>query len=127
MGIGDPVNFATRNAVVDLTEFSDFQDVLERFYESALVPYQFDGGIFALPETQSFPMLFYRIDVMEELGLRVPQTWDDVFDILPVIQKNHMEFGIPVSTTQYPGAGMTSFCMLLYQRDGRLYQEGGIA
>lgn len=127
MGIGDPVNFATRNAVVDLTEFSDFQDVLERFYESALVPYQFDGGIFALPETQSFPMLFYRIDVMEELGLRVPQTWDDVFDILPVIQKNHMEFGIPVSTTQYPGAGMTSFCMLLYQRDGRLYKEGGIA
>lgn len=127
MGIGDPVNFATRNAVVDLTEFSDFQDVLERFYESALIPYQFDGGVFALPETQSFPMLFYRTDVMEELGLKVPQTWDDVFEMLPVIQKNHMEFGIPVSTTEYPGAGMTSFCMLLYQRDGRLYKEGGVA
>lgn len=127
MGISDPVNFATRNAVVDLTEFSDFQAVAERFYESAIVPYEFGGGVFALPETQSFPMLFYRTDVMEELGIEVPQTWDDVFEILPVIQKNHMEFGIPVSTTQYPGAGMTSFCMLLYQRGGRLYKEDGIA
>lgn len=127
VGMGDPVNFAMRKAVYDLTYFKDFKDVSTRFHPSSLVPYSFNNGVFALPETQSFPMLFYRVDVLNELGLKIPQTWDEVFDILPVIQKNHMEFGIPVSTNNAPGSGMSSFCMLLYQRGGRLYKENGTA
>lgn len=127
LGIGDPVNFATRRAAIDLTQFEDFYEVAQRFHDSALVPYRFNNGVFALPETQSFPMLFYRTDILEELGLQVPETWEDVFNILPVIQKNHMDFGIPISTTQTPGAGMTSFTMLLYQMGGKLYREDGIS
>lgn len=127
VGNSDPVNFATRHAAIDLSQFEDFQDVIKQFHDSALVPYQFNNGLYALPETQSFPMLFYRTDVLSELGISVPQTWDDVFNILPVIQKNHMDFGIPISTTTTPGAGMTSFCMFLYQLGGKLYKGDGIA
>ncbi|MDI3509215.1 MAG: hypothetical protein PWP55_1407 [Clostridiales bacterium] len=127
LGISDPVNFATRHAAIDLTQFDEFDEVAKRFHDSALVPYEFNDGVFALPETQSFPMLFYRTDILEELNLQVPQTWQDVFNLLPVIQKNHMDFGIPISTTQTPGAGMTSFTMFLYQMGGKLYKEDGIA
>jgi maltose-binding protein MalE len=36
---------------------------------------------YGLPSTLDFPMLFYRKDLFVELGLDVPQTWDDVEDI----------------------------------------------
>lgn len=57
-----PVNYAMRNAVVDLTEFPDFDEVANRFRESALLPYRYDGGVYALPEHQIFSMMFYRKD-----------------------------------------------------------------
>lgn len=124
VGVADPVNYAVRNAVVDLTQFEDFEEVKKRFQDSAIVPYQFNGGIFALPETQEFPMLFYRTDIMEELGLDVPQTWDDVIDMLATIQKKHMNFAIPVSNKGSTG-GLTSYAMMLYQKGGELYSKDG--
>jgi len=124
---GEPVNYATRNAVVDLTAFPDFNEITERFHENAFIPYKFDGGIYALPEQQMFPMLFYRKDVLYELGLSIPNTWDDVFQILPEIQKNHMEFGMPVSTTADTWGGMLSYGIKLKQLGGALYEADGIS
>ncbi len=125
LGGGEPVNFATRNAAVDLTEFADFEEVRARFATSALVPYTFGGGVYALPETQTFPMMFYRTDILDELGLEIPETWEDMMEILPVIQKNNLEFGIPVATSVAPEMGMMSFWIFLYQEGGHVYGYDG--
>lgn len=124
---GEPVNYATRNAVVDLSVFPDFWEITERFHRNALIPFHFDGGVYALPEQQMFPMLFYRKDVLYELGLPVPDTWDELFQILPEIQKNHMQFGMPVSTTADTWGGMLSYSIKLRQLGGALYHGDGIA
>ncbi|QUI22291.1 extracellular solute-binding protein [Vallitalea pronyensis] len=127
------VNYAIRNAVQDLTAFSDFDSVKDRFYKSAMVPFEFEGGYYGLPETQVYPMLFYRTDIFKELNLEPPQTWQDVYDILPVIQKKYMDFVIPVSTPGLPqnggrpGLGLQSYQMYLYQNGGTLYKEKGMS
>ena len=36
-----PINFAMRNAALDLTQFDDFEEVAQRFHKSALVPFTF--------------------------------------------------------------------------------------
>ncbi|MBR3285429.1 MAG: extracellular solute-binding protein, partial [Bacteroidales bacterium] len=73
------VNYAMRNAVEDLTQFEDFEEVVKPFTKSILEPLTYNDskkiGIYGLPETQDFAVLFYRMDVMEELGLEIPQTW----------------------------------------------------
>ena len=77
-----------RRGVVDLTPFDDFgRKVAQRFMKSALLTFRFRDKVFALPEAQSFPMLFYRKDVLAELGLEVPQTWEDVYAIIPELQE----------------------------------------
>ncbi|MBQ1715472.1 MAG: extracellular solute-binding protein, partial [Firmicutes bacterium] len=57
-------------------------EVIKPFQSSILVPLTYnDGkhkGIYGLPETQNFPVLFYRSDVMEEMVLPIPQTWDEM-------------------------------------------------
>lgn len=117
-GNDTPVNYGLRNAVLDLTMFDDLPEVLERFYPSALTGFSFDGAVYALPETQTFPVMFYRKDLIEDLGIDIPKTWDDVKVIMSVLEHNQMEFGmLPNEQT---------FAMLLYQNGGEYYTEGGL-
>ena len=70
MQIGEdvPVTYAMRGAAADLSRFADYDEVASRFRDSGLTPYKYDEGVFALPEQQTFPMLFYRKDILKELN-----------------------------------------------------------
>jgi len=129
MGLGNniPVNYAMRSAVYDISQFDDFEEVTKRFKDSAMVPFEFEGGYYALPEQQVFLMMFYRTDIFEELGLTVPNTWEDVISMIPDLQKHNLEFYLPVPITQ--GAVMNLppnpiFSTLFYQNDGEFYIDG---
>ena len=116
-----PVNYAMRNAVEDLTQFEDFDKVVAPFYESALVPMRYNDGVYALPETQEFPVLFYRTDVLEELGLTPPNTWEELIAMLPTIQGNNLSVGVP-----YPDittADISILNSMIYQHGGAIYND----
>ena len=119
------VNYAMRNAVEDLTQFEDFEEVVKPFYASALEPLTYDNGegkgIYGLPETQVFSVLFYRTDVLADLGLEVPQTWDDIIAILPTIQGNNMSVGVPFPDIS--NVDMSGFNALIYQNGGAIYND----
>ena len=116
-GNDTPVNYGIRNAVLDLSRFDDLDEVLSRFSEAAMVPFQFDGATYALPETTTFPVMFYRRDILAELGMEVPETWDDVKVAMAILSKNQMEFGMLPSEQV--------FAMFLYQNGGSYYTEDG--
>lgn len=119
------VNYAMRHAVEDLTQFDDFEEVIKPFYPSALEPLTYDNGttkgVYGLPETQIFSVLFYREDVLEELGLEVPQTWEDIIAMLPTIQGNNMSVGVPFPDIS--NVDMSGFNALIYQNGGTIYSE----
>ncbi|HPF86685.1 MAG TPA: extracellular solute-binding protein [Candidatus Limiplasma sp.] len=117
VGNDTPVNFGIRNAVMDLTQFDDFAEIAQRFAQSAMVPFSFNGATYALPDTYTFPMLFYRKDILAEIGLEVPTTWDEVKVAMSVLAKNQMEFGMLPSEQ--------IFAMLLFQNGGAYYTENG--
>ena len=64
-------------------------------------------------------MMFYRKDILQELNLEVPETWDDMKVALSVLSKNQMEIGM-LATEQI-------FATLLYQNGGQYYNEDGTA
>ena len=49
---------------------------------------------YGIPQTMSFAMMFYRMDVLANLGLEVPETWQELLSILPVLQTNNMSIGV---------------------------------
>lgn len=114
-----PMNYGLRNAVVDLSQFSDVDEVKGWFRESALEQFSYEGALYALPETQNFPMMFYRKDILEELGLEVPKTWDEMKVVMSVLSNNQMELGMLASEQIY--------AMLLYQFGGEYYTEDATA
>ncbi|MDR1700377.1 MAG: extracellular solute-binding protein [Lachnoclostridium sp.] len=123
----EPVNYALRNASEDLMQFGpELKEVLKEYPESAYEAFKFNGGLYGLPETQNYNVLFYRTDICEELGITPPETWDDVIKMLPVLQRNNMQFAVPsierkIGTTINPD--LANYYAQLYQRGGRLYNE----
>lgn len=129
MGVGYniPVNYAMRNASYDLSQFDDFYTVKDRFMDSSMVGFEYEGGYYALPEQQIFLMMFYRTDIFEELDLPVPDTWRDVIAMIPDLQKHNLEFYLPVPITQGAVANLPAnpiFSTMFYQNDGEFYIEG---
>ena len=114
-GNDTPVNYGIRNAVLDLALFDDIDEILDRFPYAAYEQFTFGGSIYALPETLTFPVMFYRKDILAEIGLAVPTTWDEVKVAMTVLAKNQMEFGMLPNEQ--------AFASLLYQNGGSYYTE----
>lgn len=121
-----PVNYATRNAVEDLSTYPEYDEVSDRFYQSAITPFEYEGGVYGLPEEQKFPVMFYRTDIFKELGLEVPTTWDEMFEILPILNANNME--LMLEPTIISALGQVNpnliYTTLLYQDGGSYYKNG---
>ena len=125
LGIGQsvPVDYALRGAVCSLESFDTYDTVITRFPDTLTVPYRLNGSVYALPESLSFPVLYYRTDILEELGAEIPHTWEDVIALTTVLSNNNMSFGFPYSTTADPGGGLSLFYSLLMQNGGQVYGD----
>jgi ABC-type glycerol-3-phosphate transport system substrate-binding protein len=128
-----PVELAMRNALTDLSQLPGYEEVTRRFMPDAMLPYTFRGGVYAIPVTQMFHMMFYRTDIFDELGIEPPDTWDDLYAIIPVLHRRNMQVGLPYDamraadlssavTVARTGMGIRNlFTTLLYQRGQDLY------
>lgn len=108
-------NLMVRGALADMREMDGFAEREKEFYPSAFVAYRFGDGIYAMPETQNYNMLFYRTDILQDEGLRPPSTWDDFYAVLQKLQQKQLQAGIPES--------QAVFEMLLMQNGGAVYNE----
>lgn len=112
------MDYAARGALLRLDGRYDREKLLASFQESALIPLEYEGGLYALPDSQVFPVVFYRTDIFEELGITVPDTWEELYDVLYVLAQNQMEFGMMPS--------MSSYAIFLYQQGGSFYKDDGM-
>lgn len=119
-----PNEYGMRGMLYDLTQEEDFKTVIRNYHPEQLVPMIYDRGLYGLPETENFYVLFYRKDILTQLDLQVPETWNDVIDMLPVLERYGMSFYIPLSSeSSFKTWDMTS--PFIYQFEGRIYSEDG--
>ena len=136
VGADQPVNYALRKAAEDITQFPDYKQVLSHYSPSSYEQYSLDGHIYAVPEQQTFNVMFYRKDILEELGLEIPNTWQEVIEMLPTIQGNNLSIGIPSAGGSSSSAAasttvasnqpdLSMYFTLLFQYGGDMYNEAG--
>ena len=134
LGAGDTINYAIRGAIESIETMEGFDKVTQNFNESAMIVLQIECAgtkgdaeehqncghngqmhCYGLPETQSFAMMFVREDILAELDLEVPKTWNDVKEAIPVLQANNMEIAMSNDSN-----------IFLYQMGGDLFSDGGM-
>lgn len=121
-----PYQLGIRGAAADLTQFDDFAEVTDSYFNRAdLDPYIYDGKFYGLPETMQFYVLMCRRDIMNKLGISTPQTWEDVANIMPVLRRSGMTFYMPLSS--YTGTkGLDGILPFFFQAGTQLYAEDGM-
>lgn len=123
---GEVINYAIRGALATLDVDSqgnvreDFEDVTKNFTEAAMLVLGIENAdgemhYYALPETQTFPMLFVRIDILASLDIEIPKTWNDIYQAQTVLEGNNMEIGLN-----------QDYKMFLYQNGGELFADNGM-
>lgn len=123
-----PIQCAARGLLVDVSQFADYNDVVkERFTENITTLYKYRGGVYGLPVSQTFPMMFYRTDILEELGItEIPHTWDEFTDIIPIMQRTYLTVGLlspaPTVSSAIFESGDT-FSMLMLQTGQNIYND----
>ena len=125
-----PIQLAARGLLVDLTQFKDYESVTKRFADDAMTLYEYNNGssvgVYGLPVSQNFPMLFYRTDVLEELGFKnPPETWDELTDMLPTLQRKYLDVGLilPQNISSNTFDSGNTFIMLMLQTGQDIYNE----
>ena len=126
-------NYYKGNDLINAENISSFQEIAladelevdggtRRFQRSAMTPYAFNDGYYALPYTQSYLMMFYRTDMFEEYGWEVPETWNDVIQLVPELQIMNFQFYLPLNTSGAASVVNQIFASYLYQHVDDIYQ-----
>jgi len=121
-----PYELAIRGASLDLRQFEGFEETVSLFMPGVMVPYAFEDGIFGLPETQNFWVTYYRKDILDALNIPIPNTWKEVIEILPELQRFDMNYYQPLAFFR----GFKPFVAtipFIYQFGGTLYSEDGMS
>ncbi|MCI1735577.1 MAG: extracellular solute-binding protein [Bacilli bacterium] len=126
MGISNwlPYEMGIRGLTVDLTQYEDYGEVLKRFSPGSLINLISDNRGLGLPETQDFYVMYYRKDILDRYGFSLPETWEDVINLLPKLERNGMNFYIPLSTSTASKSIMTT-APFIFQYGGNLFSEDG--
>ena len=128
-----PVNLAARGLLADVSQMDGYDEMTRLYQDTAMVPYQYEGGTYGLPLTRSWAMMFYRKDVLSELGFtQAPQTWEELIDMLPALQRSYMSAGLVLPAVAADAnqatisaateSGLT-FASLLLQRGQNYYNS----
>lgn len=68
---------------------------------------------YGIPQTMSFAMMFYRMDVLADLGQEIPESWHELLALLPVLQTNNMSIGV---------AYISALDFMIYQKGGNMWK-----
>lgn len=119
-----PVNLAMRDGLVDLSKY-DFSELKSVTTEAAWAPLYYNGGLYGVPESEIFELLFYRTDIFKELDITPPDTWDDFYEVMKVLQSNHLQVGLLEvdGTNLGVSAGIGHFNKFLFQNGGTYYND----
>ena len=117
---GSVINYAIRGALLPIEDLEGYDETAKNFNEAAMIVLQIEDAegvmhTYGLPETQSFSMMFIREDILAELDIEIPKTWNDVKEAIPVLQSNNMMIGMSSDAN-----------MFLYQSGGELFADGGM-
>ena len=117
---GTVINYAIRSAILAVEDLDGFEEAKKSFNDAAMIVLAMDDAdgethYYGLPESQGFSMMYVRTDILADLGISIPRTWDDIMEAIPKLQAKNMQIGLTNDSTIH-----------LYQMGGELFADNGM-
>ena len=87
--------------------------IADNFAPAAMDTIMLRGRTYGIPQTMGFAMMFYRMDVLANLGQEIPESWHEILSLLPVLQTNNMAMGV---------AYISALDFMIYQKGGSMWK-----
>lgn len=119
-----PINLAMRGALYDISKFPDFKETVVANYgdEDPIEPFIYKDGVYGLPDSITYMLMYVRDDVFEQLDVEVPKTWDEFLRVCAVLMRNNLSVGVP-TLNALGAATPIMHATFLYQHGGTLYTD----
>jgi ABC-type glycerol-3-phosphate transport system substrate-binding protein len=79
---GYPLDFGLRGAAADLAALPEYDKFEALFPQTSMLPNSWGGKVYGFPVIQQIPVMFVRNDIFNDLGLSIPDTWDEFYSII---------------------------------------------
>ncbi len=127
-GRGPDVAIVDSSFIPQLAAGEVIQDVTDRagdlegdFHEGAWQYSQYQGQQFGLPVDSSNTALFYNVQMLEDAGVEVPTTWEELVDAATALtDPENDQYGYMLGAQGY---GAFSFWPFLWQNGGQIADE----
>ncbi len=117
--------FADYQADDLLLPVSDYisDETYAKFYESFLEQSNVDGTVWAVPDLASVRGLFYNKDILEEAGVEVPTTWDELTEACKAIKDRFGDEVYPWGIDMTTDEGQAAFSYYTWNNGGGFVDE----
>ena len=96
-----------------------------KFYPSFLDQSVIDGTVWAIPDLASARAMYYNVDILNEVGVEVPTTWDELTDVCQkILDYYHGEvypWGVDMTTDE----GQACFAYYIWNNGGDFTDANG--
>jgi len=92
----DHASFSAMGIFEDITDYVMAWGEKDIFFEGPMMSCMLDGRIYGLPNNSNCLALFYNVDMLEEAGVEVPTTWDELEAAAAILSQGDV-FGLAIS------------------------------
>lgn len=121
------MDFGVRGGLVDLAKFKpdELKEVEAQLFGALMGPVSFHGTRFGVPYDSGGMVTAYRTDILADMGMAVPVTWDDIYNWQPKANAQGRTFGLYYGSVDY--ASEWGAYTLVTQAGGQFFSEDGFS
>ena len=94
------------------------EETYAKFYEAFLDQSVVDGTVWAVPDLASARALYYNVDILNEVGVAVPTTWDELMDVAQKIYDFYGGEVYPWGVDMTTDEGQACFAYYIWNNGG---------
>ena len=118
-----PPAWIEADALKDLDSFINDPNVADpgldlKVYQPAIDVFKFDGKNYAFPSEGDTAWMFYRQDLLEAEGIKVPETWEEYYEAAKALNNSPEMYGAVIGAK--PDEAMWDFMHYLYSFGGSI-------
>lgn len=96
-----------------------------KFYESFLDQSVVDDTVWAIPDLASARAMYYNADILKEVGIDPPKTWDDLKEACKAIKDHYKGEVYPWGIDMTTDEGQAAFAYYTWNNGGGFVDEDG--
>ena len=101
------------------------EETYAKFYPSFLDQSVIDGTVWAIPDLASARAMYYNVDILNEVGVEVPTTWDELTDVCQKILDHYNGEVYPWGVDMTTDEGQACFAYYIWNNGGDFTDADG--